>query len=559
VQARYSFPQPVDLSQKDILGVSLRGDTSDIPNVDLMFADVHDVFYGVQLAGVNGIRSWVKNLALPRNLFGFYFRTTPDTTRRFIDWSAINRFFVVVKRPGGTQPVTASGRLAIDHCQTDRAADWPRQQQFDTVQAGDANAHARAALYIAGQQRSTGLCVSWKEEPDPKAWLYDQALALIVLTREGVWTNGVAASDAAVRAGALAAFITARQKPDGHWPRAWNPVTGAELVDDQWVGDQAWWVTALAQFASRSGDPAASASAERGAAWLASRVGAGGSVVPSTEATVDTWWAMIATGRYATADAIQDYLLRRMWDPAMRYWYRGVYNDTLPDPGIAMDCATWTSAFARSPRVNRPDMGLAALSFARRTLVTSDSAGSLCGFDGQGPVGIWIEGTAQYVSAGGQDAQQFLDMLLSLQRPDGGMPGSVMATEGNTLVWLTTWTGLSSTAWLYFALTSPPFPEGSTIESAIDGSLPGTFLLHQNYPNPFNPTTTIRYALPTRSQVTLTVFNPLGQRVATLVEGEREAGHHEARFDASGLATGVYLYRLQAGEFVRSRRLLFLR
>ena len=88
---------------------------------------------------------------------------------------------------------------------------------------------------------------------------------------------------------------------------------------------------------------------------------------------------------------------------------------------------------------------------------------------------------------------------------------------------------------------------------------PAEIRLWQNYPNPFNPSTTIRYGLPSRSHVTLTVFNTLGQQVATLVQGEQEAGYHEAVFDASGLASGVYLYRLQAGDFIQTRSLLLIR
>ncbi len=83
--------------------------------------------------------------------------------------------------------------------------------------------------------------------------------------------------------------------------------------------------------------------------------------------------------------------------------------------------------------------------------------------------------------------------------------------------------------------------------------------LYQNYPNPFNPSTTIRYGLPNRSPVTLTVFNTLGQQVAVLQNGEQEAGYHEVRFDGSGLSSGVYFYRIQAGDFVLTRKLLILR
>jgi hypothetical protein len=97
----------------------------------------------------------------------------------------------------------------------------------------------------------------------------------------------------------------------------------------------------------------------------------------------------------------------------------------------------------------------------------------------------------------------------------------------------------------------------STDEDAAP--IPLQISLEQNYPNPFNPSATIRYGLPARSRVTLTVFNTLGQQVATLVEGEMEAGYHEAKFEASALASGMYLYRLAAGDYVQTRKALLLR
>ena len=88
---------------------------------------------------------------------------------------------------------------------------------------------------------------------------------------------------------------------------------------------------------------------------------------------------------------------------------------------------------------------------------------------------------------------------------------------------------------------------------------PVTYGLLQNYPNPFNPSTTVQYSLPQRSRVLLAVYNTLGERIATLVNGEEEAGLHEARFDGTGLASGFYFYRLQAGSFVKTMKMLLTR
>ena len=88
---------------------------------------------------------------------------------------------------------------------------------------------------------------------------------------------------------------------------------------------------------------------------------------------------------------------------------------------------------------------------------------------------------------------------------------------------------------------------------------PGLFSLEQNYPNPFNPTTTIQYEVPSRTRVALVVFNILGQKVAELVNAEMDAGRYEIRFDAGGLASGVYLYRIEAGSFMQTRKLVVLK
>jgi L-ascorbate metabolism protein UlaG (beta-lactamase superfamily) len=88
---------------------------------------------------------------------------------------------------------------------------------------------------------------------------------------------------------------------------------------------------------------------------------------------------------------------------------------------------------------------------------------------------------------------------------------------------------------------------------------PSTFELSQNYPNPFNPTTTIRYSLPRKASASLIVCNILGQHVMTLVNGAQDAGSYEVRFNAGNLPSGIYFYRLRAGDFAQTRSLVLLR
>lgn len=93
----------------------------------------------------------------------------------------------------------------------------------------------------------------------------------------------------------------------------------------------------------------------------------------------------------------------------------------------------------------------------------------------------------------------------------------------------------------------------------VEVGLPKTTTLYQNYPNPFNPTTLISYAIPTRSRITLGVYDVLGRVVRTLVEETQDPGIYEAQFDASGLASGIYFYRLTAGSFVQTKKMLVVR
>ena len=92
-----------------------------------------------------------------------------------------------------------------------------------------------------------------------------------------------------------------------------------------------------------------------------------------------------------------------------------------------------------------------------------------------------------------------------------------------------------------------------------DNLVPNQFLLEQNYPNPFNPTTTIKYSVTEVSKVSLILFNLLGQEIITLVNDEKPAGNYSVNFNAVNLSSGVYFYRLQAGSFVQTKKMILLK
>lgn len=118
-------------------------------------------------------------------------------------------------------------------------------------------------------------------------------------------------------------------------------------------------------------------------------------------------------------------------------------------------------------------------------------------------------------------------------------------------------TGYGENAFAYFTWNVP-----TAVTAGSSSAVPGEFTLQQNYPNPFNPSTVISYSVPQNAagtRVTLTVYDALGRLVATLVNGAQSPGAHAVRFDAGTIASGVYYYRLDAGNVHVSRRMMFMK
>ena len=111
----------------------------------------------------------------------------------------------------------------------------------------------------------------------------------------------------------------------------------------------------------------------------------------------------------------------------------------------------------------------------------------------------------------------------------------------------------SGSAYLYSG-----FAAAVGVESEIAG-LPAEFELSQNYPNPFNPETVIEFALPQSGDVSLVVYNIRGEEVARLLSGTVPAGNHRVIWDASSLASGIYIYRLRAGDYIETRKMVLLK
>lgn len=134
-------------------------------------------------------------------------------------------------------------------------------------------------------------------------------------------------------------------------------------------------------------------------------------------------------------------------------------------------------------------------------------------------------------------------------------------TETDTIIKTYTLSGYDDNG---FAL-QPEFIYGTiSIATGVDdngeeGAVPDNFELFQNYPNPFNPRTRIGYMLPYETDITVEIYNLLGESVIRFEREKQQSGYHEVEFDASNLKSGIYFYRIRAGDFTRTKKMLLLR
>lgn len=118
---------------------------------------------------------------------------------------------------------------------------------------------------------------------------------------------------------------------------------------------------------------------------------------------------------------------------------------------------------------------------------------------------------------------------------------------------------------MYHYVCTPHAPSMAGNINAIESSisqlteLVNSFELSQNYPNPFNPTTNINFSIPNTSEVTLKIYNDLGQELITLVNGNLNSGSYKVDWNAAEYTSGIYYYKIQAGEFVQTRKMLLIK
>lgn len=438
VQIKREYNIPLDLSTYDHLRFLYKGNAKNTMEVGLVTADGN--YFATPWNNVTHVGWWTYATI---DLHDFRKNGLIIT-----DFSKIKAIFISITLGKGS--TGGEGQFFIDQIQGLNLASRPVSHAFSPLPyglAGLEGAAAKAADWISSQQvMPGGLVKSWQEENADNAWLYDQALALLVMRK----THPQAAHTLAYRLHQL-------QNSDGSWYGGYHTGTLQPLMNSTPVGAQAWTVFALTRYAQQFADPVIQTDAGKGAGWLAALQREDGSLpaetgdsTAPTEPNLDAWFAFRAAGYWKQSSALAKFLSSQVWDKQV-----GRFNSSQNTVEINLDNQTWGAAFLRATGGDQD--ARRALSYARWTLGTSSSAGLRCGLDGKGPFSTWNEGTMQYAAAQGENSMIYWQSVAAQQAADGGIPGSP-ETFASDMVWLTTMHGVAPTAWFYFASTSSPLP-----------------------------------------------------------------------------------------------------
>jgi hypothetical protein len=467
-QLRYDFSAPVDLSNGDLLRFRYLGGGAK-NHLQVWLHDDTDNRVGIQIERVTDVQKQTEfayyslPYAVPSRGINVGIITPaggwPYGDGTF-DITHVKKLFFAVSRDTSRTPADVrSGSLEIGGVEIVDSVGRVTPPASTSVDGNRATADRCVQWLVENQgltrPGATGLLTSWAEESPPPAHVYDQALALIAFTREGLLTQ----------ARALAQRLIALQNPTGSWYKFYQADTLApDPAGTLWEGDVAWAAYALNLYWHATGEAGAHESAVKACQWLAGRIAArnadadptnDGSVHNSTEANIDAWFAFAFTGGFETeADVVKQYLLTRAWDPARRRFCRGPIN---VDAGNAIDVHTWGSELLLWN--SEPDQARDTLSYGAGTLPCASFDGTVLGLDGQGPFSVWFEGVGQWISARGWGGDLYLAELQANQEADGSLRNSPDDFYGEG-VWLSRWHGVAPTAWCYFANTCPVFSQG---------------------------------------------------------------------------------------------------